>query len=105
MLSVKHRHDSAMDVQEPEIVFDFRSTVIANVMVQGVLFYGLVIANDNPLVQRACILTIVLYWLMVLLAYPRRKKLTLIERIGLRMGLGILLPVSGLLIWLIDRSV
>lgn len=90
----------AMDVEEPEIVFDFKSTVIANVLVQIILLYVLVFSSRSEIAQNACLLTIILYWLMVALAYPRRKHLTLIERIGLRMGLGILLPLSGFMVWL-----
>ena len=95
----------AMADVEPEIVFDFKSTVIANVLVQIILLYVLVFSTQSQLAQRACLLTIGLYWVMVLLAYPRRKHLTLIERIGLRMGLGILLPLSGFVIWALQLYV
>lgn len=91
----------SQDLQMP--TFDYRSTLIANAMVQLVMVIMFYVASNTLLAIYGALIAVVLYWLMAIALYKRRQRLSIIERVALRLGYGILLPISLFLAFLIRQ--
>lgn len=87
-------------IPEPPGQFDFKATIIANLLIQLLLIYLFCFVMESSVLPQITMLAIVMYWLMAALAWRRRHILRLLERLALRLGLGVLLPLSALLVFI-----
>ena len=83
--------------------FNFRATITANTIIQFVLIYLFCFHYESQMLQWVTLLAIVIYWILVAMAYPRRERLSVAERIALRLGLGAALPVAAMLLYFVKQ--
>jgi hypothetical protein len=88
------------EVPDPRNQFDFKATIAANLLLQIILVFLFCYVLESKALPIITLIAIGMYWTLVVLAWPRRHDLRLAERLALRVGLGALLPLAALLVFL-----